>query len=110
MIIEAFSEVATTVMTVSGPLPTETITNVCPAAPDGVAPFVDRIISWVKFGVIALIIGAGFASIGAMVIGKIGSNGRAAQIGASGLLWTILGAVAYVVIYGILYGIVGRGC
>ena len=60
---------------------------------------------------IAIIIGArGSRLIGALVIGKLGSMGRAAQVGASGLMWTIGGAVAFVVIYGILNGIVGNGC
>ncbi|MFJ2758763.1 hypothetical protein ACIO3S_24405 [Nocardioides sp. NPDC087217] len=87
-----------------------TIADVCAKAPDGVETYVNDILGWVKYGVIAIIIGAGFASIGALVIGKLGSMGRAAQVGASGLMWTIGGAVAFVVIYGILSGIVGNGC
>lgn len=110
MIIQAMSEVATVLATLSGTLHAEGISNVCPKAPAGVSGYVNDIISWVKYGVIALIIGAGFASIGAMVVGKIGSNGRAAQIGASGMFWTVLGAIGFVVIYGVLNGIVGKGC
>lgn len=87
-----------------------TIANVCAKAPEGVGRYVDDILGWVKYGVIAIIIGSGFASVGALVIGKLGSMGRAAQVGASGLMWTIGGAVAFVVIYGILSGIVGNGC
>ena len=54
--------------------------------------------------------GAGFASSGALIVGKFGQMGRAAQIGASGLFWTVIGAIAFVTIYAILNGIVGNGC
>ncbi len=45
-----------------------------------------------------------------MVGGKISQSGRAAQIGSSGMFWTVIGAIAFAVIYGILNGIVGSGC
>ena len=61
-------------------------TTPAPRRPPGVDSYTDMLISWVKYGVAALIIGAGFLSIGAMVIGKLGSMSRAAQIGASGLV------------------------
>ena len=43
-------------------------------------------------------------------VGKFGQMGRAAQLGASGLFWTVIGAIAFVTIYAILNGIVGNGC
>ena len=86
------------------------ISDVCAKAPTGVDGYVTDILGWVKYGVIAILIGAGFASCGAMVVGKIGSMGRAAQIGASGLVWTVIGAIAFVTIYGVLHAIVGNGC
>jgi hypothetical protein len=110
MIIHAVSEVAIHLVTLTSPLQAEGVGNVCAAPPAGVEPYVKDILGWVKYGVIAIIIGAGFASIGAMIVGKMGSMGRAAQVGASGLFWSVLGAVAFVVIYGVLNGIVGKGC
>lgn len=86
------------------------IDDVCAQAPAGVDPYVRDVLGWVKYGVIAVIIGAGFASTGAMIVGKLANMGRAAQVGASGLFWTVIGAIAFVVIYGILNGIVGNGC
>ncbi|GAW52559.1 uncharacterized protein PD653_3027 [Nocardioides sp. PD653] len=86
------------------------VNNVCASAPDGVAPYVDQVLGWVKYGVIAIIIGCGFASAGALLVGKFGQMGRAAQIGASGLFWTVGAAIAFVCIYAILNGIVGSGC
>ena len=114
MIIHAISEVAIQMVTLTGAIhaaiQTEGVGNVCAAPPAGVEPYVKEILGWVKYGVIAIIIGAGFASVGAMIVGKMGSMGRAAQVGASGLFWSVLGAVAFVVIYGVLNGIVGNGC
>ena len=86
------------------------IDNVCAKAPPGVDTYTDLLLGWVKYGVAALIIGAGFLSVGAIVIGKLGSMSRAAQMGASGLVWSIIAAVAYVTIYGVLWAIVGKGC
>lgn len=97
MMMEVFTEVTT-------------IADVCARPPDGVEKYVNDILGWVKYGVIAIIIGAGFASTGALIIGKLGSMSRAAQVGASGLVWTVLGAVAFVTIYGVLNAIVGNGC
>lgn len=110
MFIEAISEVAIQVTALTGDTQIRAIGDVCAQAPDGVDPYVRDVLGWVKYGVIAIIIGCGFASVGAMIVGKVGSMGRAAQVGASGLFWTVLGAIAFVVIYGVLNGIVGNGC
>ncbi|MEJ7831874.1 MAG: hypothetical protein WKF79_03090 [Nocardioides sp.] len=110
MLIHAISEVAIQVTALAGDTQIGAIKDVCANAPDGVEPYVNEVLGWVKYGVIAIIIGCGFASVGAMIVGKIASMGRAAQIGASGLFWTVIGAIAFVVIYGILNGIVGNGC
>jgi hypothetical protein len=110
MMMQAITELAPHVATLAGEIQAKGVGNVCAQAPDGVEPYVNDVLGWVKYGVIAIIIGAGFASIGAMIVGKIGSMGRAAQIGASGLFWTVIGAIAFVVIYGVLNGIVGNGC
>lgn len=103
-------ESPTEAVTVLASLRAEPIGDVCAKPPTGVDRYVDEVLGWVKYGVAALIIGCGFASVGAMIVGKIGSMGRAAQIGASGLFWTVIGAIAFVTIYGILTAIVGNGC
>lgn len=84
------------------------IDNVCAKAPTGIDTYTDLILSWVKYGVAAVIIGAGFISVGALIVGKLGSMSRAAQLGASGLIYSVLAAVGYVTIYGILNSIVGK--
>lgn len=109
MMIETISEVVTQLAATSN-VNAEGVGNVCAQAPTGVKPYVNDILGWVKYGVIVIIIGAGFASSGALIVGKFGQMGRAAQMGASGLLWTVIGAIAFVCIYAILNGIVGNGC
>lgn len=86
----------------------EAIDNVCAKAPAGVDKYADLLLSWVKYGVAAVIIAAGFIAVGALVIGRLGSMSRAAQMGASGLIYAVLAAVGYVTIYGILNAIVGK--
>ena len=86
----------------------EAINNVCAKAPTGIGQYTDLLLSWVKYGAAAVIIAGGFISVGALVIGKLGSMSRAAQMGASGLIYSILAAVGYVTIYGILTAIVGN--
>lgn len=110
MIIDAISEVATQMMALTGDVRSEGVRDVCARPPTGVEPYVNQILGWVKYGVIAIIIGAGFASTGALIVGKTGQMGRAAQVGASGLFWTVIGAIAFVTIYAILNGIIGNGC
>jgi hypothetical protein len=86
------------------------INNVCAKAPAGIDQYTDLLMGWVKYGVAAVIIAAGFISVGAMVVGRLGSMSRAAQFGASGLVYAVFAAVGYVTIYGILWAIVGKGC
>lgn len=85
----------------------EAINNVCAQAPTGVERYADMLLGWVKYGVAAVIIAGGFVSVGALVVGKLGSMSRAAQMGASGLIYSVLAAIGYVTIYGILNAIVG---
>jgi hypothetical protein len=86
----------------------QAINNVCAQAPTGVDHYTDMLLGWVKYGVAAVIIAGGFVSVGALVVGKLGSMSRAAQMGAAGLIYSVLAAVAYVTIYGILNAIVGN--
>lgn len=85
----------------------EAINNVCAQAPTGIERYADMLLGWVKYGVAAVIIAGGFVSVGALVVGKLGSMSRAAQMGASGLIYSVLAAIGYVTIYGILSAIVG---
>jgi hypothetical protein len=84
--------------------------GVCPAAPPGMQTYSDQITSWVKWGVLALIIIAALVSIGSILIGRIFSHPHASRYGAMGLGVVVLAAILYVTILGILTGITGSGC
>lgn len=107
MMIEVVSELASQ-MTLASPV--YAVSNPCAEAPTGVDTYVTQVVGWIKYGVLWALIGSGFVSVAAMVVGKFAQMGRVAQIGASGLFWSIVGAIGYVVIYGILTGITGTGC
>jgi hypothetical protein len=84
--------------------------GVCPKAPPGMQGFEDQITGWVKWGVLALIVIAALCSIGSIVLGRIFSHPHASRYGAMGLAITVICAVLYVTILGILGGITGSGC
>jgi hypothetical protein len=63
----------------------EAINDVCARAPSGIDQYTDLLLGWVKYGVAAVIIAAGFVSVGAMVVGRLGSLSQATQMGASGV-------------------------
>ena len=85
--------------------------DVCAKAPSAEADsYARQLVGFVKWGVIWTLIACGFGSAATMVVGKVSSSGRAAQIGSSGMFWTVMGAIGFAVIYGIVIGITGNGC
>ncbi len=84
--------------------------GVCPKAPPGMQAYANEITSWVKWGVLALIIIAALVSIGSILIGRIFSHPHASRYGAMGLGIVVMAAILYVTILGILAGITGSGC
>lgn len=83
---------------------------VCPEAPPGTQPFMDDVTGWVKWGVLALIVIAAVVSIGSILAGRIFSHPHASRYGAIGLVVTVVAAILYVVIPGMLSSITGTGC
>lgn len=86
------------------------LAEVCPKAPPGLQSFADTLMGWTKWGVLAIILFAAFASIGAMVVGRLGGMPRMGQGGATGLAVTVIAAVLFVTIAGIIAALVGSGC
>lgn len=84
--------------------------GICPKAPPGMQGFQDQITAWIKWGVLALIIAAALVSIGSILIGRIFSHPHASRYGAMGLAITVVCAILYVTVLGILAGITGSGC
>lgn len=111
MMIETISEVATQMVALTGNIQAKGFGDVCARAPSAEADsYARQIVGWVKWGCIWTLIGAGFASAVLMGIGKVTQSGRAAQIGSTGMFWTVISAVGFAVIYGIITGITGNGC
>jgi hypothetical protein len=84
--------------------------GVCPKAPPGMQQYQDQVTSWVKWGVLGLIVIAAVVSIGSILIGRIFSHPHASRYGAMGLGIVVICAILYVTVLGILGGITGSGC
>jgi len=84
--------------------------GVCPAAPPGVQSFSDEVLSWVKWGVLAILAISFFASVGMLVWGRVTHHQRGARLGFDGLMICLVAAIIYVVGYVIISSITGSGC
>lgn len=85
-------------------------TGVCPKAPPGVQQYSDEILAWVKWGVLAILAVATFASIGMLVWGRVTHHPKGARLGFDGLVVCVCGAILYVVAWVIISSITGNGC
>jgi len=83
---------------------------VCPKPPPGMQSFADDVTSWVKWGVLALIIIAALISIGSILVGRIFNHPSGARFGAMGIAITVLCAFLYPAVQVILASITGKGC
>jgi hypothetical protein len=84
--------------------------NVCPQAPPGVAGWFDSVLSWVKWGVLAVLAISFFISVGMLVWGRTTHHPKGARLGFDGLMICLVGAIVYVVGYVIISSITGKGC
>jgi hypothetical protein len=84
--------------------------KVCPVAPPGVQKYSDEILSWVKWGVLAILAISFFASVGMLVWGRVTHHPKGARLGFDGLMICLVGAIIYVVGYAIITSITGSGC
>ena len=83
----------------------------CAKAPTEEADgYANDILGWVKYGGIASSSAAGFASAGRCSWASSSRRAKPPRSARRGLFWTVIGAIAFVTIYGILNGIVGNGC
>ncbi len=83
------------------------VPNPNPEAPPGVSDPVTKIMGYVKWGVLAVIIIAGFVGAGAVAGGRVFSHHGASKIGIGILLGALGGAVLYVGIYGVITAVTG---
>ena len=72
------------------------------SAPPGVSGPVEQLIGYVKWGVLVVIVAAGFVGAGAVAGGRILAHHGASKVGIGILLAALAGAVLYVGIYAII--------
>jgi len=84
--------------------------GVCPAAPPGLQAYSDQILSWVKWGVLAVLAISFFASVGMLVWGRVTHHPKGARLGFDGIMICLVGAIIYVVGFVIITSITGKGC
>jgi hypothetical protein len=84
--------------------------GVCPTAPPGVDGYSNEILSWVKWGVLAILGISFFASVGMLVWGRVTHHPKGARLGFDGLMICIVGSIVSVVGYVIISSITGNGC
>lgn len=84
--------------------------KVCPKAPPGAEGPTNEITSYVLWGVIVLF-GLGIIiAIGAIIAGRVFSLPHASKVGVISVVVVFACAIAYLVLPGMLNGILGKGC
>lgn len=84
--------------------------RVCPKAPPGAQEPTNEITSYVLWGVGILFVLALFVSVGAIVGGRVFAMPHASKIGVISLVVVFVAAIGYLVLPGMLDGILGQGC
>ena len=89
---------------------TTTVMAVCPQAPPGAVGPTNEITGYVLWGVIVLF-GLGIIiAIGAIIAGRVFSLPHASKVGVISVVVVFACAIAYLVLPGMLNGILGKGC
>ena len=84
--------------------------QVCPKAPPGAVGPTSEITGYVLWGVIVLF-GLGIViAIGAIIAGRVFSLPHASKVGVISVVVVFACAIAYLVLPGMLNGILGKGC
>ncbi|MQW77328.1 hypothetical protein GHK92_15750 [Nocardioides sp. dk4132] len=87
-----------------------TVMAVCPQAPPGAVGPTNEITGYVLWGVIVLF-GLGIIiAIGAIIAGRVFSLPHASKVGVISVVVVFACAIAYLVLPGMLNGILGKGC
>lgn len=84
--------------------------KVCPKAPPGATAPTSEITSYILWGVIWLFGIALVVGIGAIIAGRVFSLSHASKVGVISLVVVFACAIAYLVLPGMLNGILGKGC
>ena len=84
--------------------------KVCPVAPPGATQPVNQIEGYVLWGVGILFAIAVIVAIGAIIAGRVFGMPHASKVGVISVVVVFICAVAYLVLPGMVNGILGNGC
>lgn len=84
--------------------------KVCPKAPPGAAAPMNDITGYLMWAVIALMGLGMLVGVGGIVAGRVFSMPHASKMSIIGICVVFGAAIAYLVLPGMLNGIVGKGC
>jgi hypothetical protein len=82
----------------------------CPTAPPGMQDIVDKMTGWAKWAVLAVLAVGFFASVAALVYGRVSHHPKGARLGIEGIGVCIVGAALFSAGYAVITGIAGSGC
>ncbi len=86
---------------------TGVVPNPDPVAPDGISGPIQTLMGYVKWGVLVVIIVAGFVGAGAVAGGRLFANHGTSKVGISILMAAIGAAVLYVGVYALITSVTG---
>ena len=84
--------------------------QVCPVAPPGAQQYADQITGYVLWGVGVLFLLAIVVGVGAIVAGRLFSMPHASRVGVISVVVVFVAAIAYLILPGMLTGLLGVGC
>ena len=84
--------------------------EICPKPPPGAQQYVDQITGYVLWGVRILFIVAVVVAVGSIVAGRLFGMPHASKMGVVSIVVVFLSAIAYLVLPGMIEGILGTGC
>jgi hypothetical protein len=84
--------------------------KVCPKAPPGAEGPTNQITGYVLWGVISLFGISVIVALGAVIAGRVFGMPHASKVGVISIVVVFVCAVAYLVLPGMVDGILGKGC
>ena len=87
-----------------------TVLLICPVAPPGADVPTDTVTGYVLWGVLILFMVGVVIGIGAVLAGRIFSMPHASKVGVVSLVVVFIAAIGYLVLPGMLNGMLGDGC
>jgi hypothetical protein len=85
-------------------------TKVCPKAPPGAVQPTNQIEGYVLWGVVVLMGISVIVALGAVIAGRVFGMPHASKVGVVSIVVVFIAAVGYLVLPGMVSGMLGKGC